>query len=376
MSWKRCSTLLLISIFITTGIANAQVSRIVIPAGTPEDQALQQISNEQDAAKKQALLEEFVTKFSGNQQAVAYGNWQLLQNASAVGENEKALDYGQKALTAMPNNMDILVSVAGVAQQLKKSDVAVDCAFRGAAAYNGIDKAAKPADTTDEAWESQKAEQKRSGQNSYEYLETTAYNVIVAEQDAKTRMAWIDKYIDAFPQSRFEDSVTQLAIYSLIQTQQMKRLNEFADKALAKNPNSVGTLAILATALSQDPSNSPATLAKAKGYAEKAISVGKADDPEQQMSVGMAHSALGIALLKEDKMAAGIQELKAASPLVKADPTAHATALYYLGFAYAKTNKLAEAKQVLSEAVTLDSPLKEECQKLLTKVEAGPAKRR
>ena len=37
--------------------ARAQVTRIMIPAGTPEDKALQDISGENDAAKRVSMLE-------------------------------------------------------------------------------------------------------------------------------------------------------------------------------------------------------------------------------------------------------------------------------------------------------------------------------
>src|SRR3954471_6488077 len=54
-------------------------TKIIIPAGTPEDKALNDINQESAVEKKTAMLEEFVQKFSTNPQAVAYGNWQLSQ---------------------------------------------------------------------------------------------------------------------------------------------------------------------------------------------------------------------------------------------------------------------------------------------------------
>src|SRR5579863_6749357 len=84
-----------------------QVDHIVIAAGTDEDHALQGISNEQDAAKKVAMYQDFVQKFSSNPQAVAYGNWQLAQLYQTNGELDKALDYGDKALVGTPHNLDI-----------------------------------------------------------------------------------------------------------------------------------------------------------------------------------------------------------------------------------------------------------------------------
>ena len=55
----------------------AQLDKLIMPAGSPEDQALQAISAEPDAQKKPAMYQDFLQKFSANPQAVAYGNWQL-----------------------------------------------------------------------------------------------------------------------------------------------------------------------------------------------------------------------------------------------------------------------------------------------------------
>jgi len=90
--------------------AFAQLEKIVIPAGTPEDQGLQAISKEEDAQKKATMYEEFVQKFSSNPAAVAYGNWQLSQYHQGAGDLQKSLDYGDKALVSAPHNLDILVS--------------------------------------------------------------------------------------------------------------------------------------------------------------------------------------------------------------------------------------------------------------------------
>ena len=63
---------------------HAQLDKISIPAGTPEDQALAAISNEHDPQKKLAMYQDFLQKFSANPAAVAYGNWQLSQAYQAA----------------------------------------------------------------------------------------------------------------------------------------------------------------------------------------------------------------------------------------------------------------------------------------------------
>src|SRR3954471_16189977 len=84
--------------FLFSSFLHAQVDKIVIPAGTPEDQVLQAISNEPDAQKKVAMYEDFLQKFAANPAAVAYGNWQLSQTYDAAGDEQKAVEYGEKAL--------------------------------------------------------------------------------------------------------------------------------------------------------------------------------------------------------------------------------------------------------------------------------------
>src|SRR5580700_3519923 len=124
--------------------AHAQGDKIVIPAGTPEDHDLQAISNEQDAAKKLTLYQDFVQKYSSNPAAVAYGNWQISQTYQTTGDLNKALEYGDKALAGAPRNLDILVSQAGIAQQAKDNAKLMDYAAKGGTVCVSISKQPKP----------------------------------------------------------------------------------------------------------------------------------------------------------------------------------------------------------------------------------------
>src|SRR5690348_14537196 len=171
----------------------AQVDKIVIPAGTPEDQALQAISAEADAQKKNPMYEDFVQKFSANPMAVAYGNWQLSQSYFTAGDTAKALAYGDKALAASPHNLEILVSQVQVASQMKDNAKVIDYAVKGGEAYNSLSQEAKPAGMGDEDFATHLQEEKANNKASYEYLETSAFNAITSEQDPKLRMGFIER---------------------------------------------------------------------------------------------------------------------------------------------------------------------------------------
>jgi tetratricopeptide (TPR) repeat protein len=363
--------------FLAVG-ASAQGNKIEIGAGTPEDHDLQLITNEQDAAKKLAMYQDFVQKYSSNPAALAYGNWQISQAYQASGDLSKAMDFGDKALGGAPKNLDILVSQASIAQQAKDNAKLMDYAAKGGEVCTAIGKQPKPDGVSDEEFKKQIAEEKSASQNSCDFLESAGFNVIASENDAKSRMADIEKYLAAFPDSKFQDQVANYAMYSLGQLNDQTRLVAYGEKILAANPNSLPALLLLANFYGDD--TKPGSAAKAVSYAQKAIAAAKADAPDadksHKVSAGVAHTIVGYTYaFKQDKTAAAIPELKAAAGLLKGqDDQQYARALYGLGYAYGKLNKLTEARDVLNEAVKIQSPWQKISEDLLGKVNAARAK--
>jgi len=358
---------------------SAQTDKINIPAGTPEDHDLQAISNEQDASKKLTLYQDFVQKYSANPAAVAYGDWQISQAYQTTGDLDKALDYGDKALAGAPRNLDILVSQASIAQQAKNNQKLMDYSARGGEVCTSIAKQPKPDGMTAEDFSRQLADDKSAVKNSCDFLDAAGFNVIASETNAKNRMAEIEKYSAAFPDSKFQDQVSSYAMYTLGpgQLNDQPRLIAYGEKTLTANPNSLPALLLMAGTYVDDPK--PGSVAKAVTYSQKAIAVAKADDPDadksRKLSAGMAHSILGYAYIKQDKTPASIPELRAGAALLKGqDDQQYSIALYRLGFAYAKLNRVNEARDVLAEAVKIPGPVQNMSQDLLAKVNAARAK--
>jgi tetratricopeptide (TPR) repeat protein len=379
---RRYASLLLVllSLFlpVLTVSVSAQVDHIVIAAGTDEDKALQAISNEPDAQKKVAMYEEFVQKFASNPAAVAYGNWQLSQAYQGTGDLQKALDDGDKALAGSPHNLDILVSQASISQQMKNNAKLMDYVARGGEICQSISKQTKPEGMSEEEFSRKVAEDKGSVQNSCDFLETSGFNVIATENDPKARMSEIEKFTAAFPDSKFQDQVSSYAMYTLGpgQLNDPTRLVAFGEKALAANPNSLPALLLLANFYGDD--SKPGSAAKAVSYSQKVIDLAKADAPDadksRKISAGVAHATLGYAYMKQDKTAAAVPDLKLAVALLKGqDDQQYARALYGLGFACGKLNKLTEARAVLTEAVSIQSPWQSMSKDLLAKVNGARA---
>jgi tetratricopeptide (TPR) repeat protein len=376
----KCITKLLASSFIfLSAISYAQIDKIVIPAGTPEDLALTEIGKEQDGQKRTSMYQDFLQKFSSNPAAVAYGNWQLAQTYQNSGDLAKALEYGDKAVAGSPHNLDILVSQASIAQQMKNDAKIVEYSTRGGEAYNSIAKQTRPEGMSDQDFAARVAEDRNSAKNGYDFLEAAGFNAIADEKDPKARMSYIERYTAAYPESKYADQVAQYAMYTLGpgQLNDPARLVKFGDKTLASNPNSIPALLLLSNFYVDDAK--PGSVTKAASYAQKVIELAKADAPDadksRKLSSGVAHSTLGYALMKQDKTAAAIPQFKSALELLKGqDDTAYAAALYRLGYAYAKTNKVSDARDVLEQAVKIEGPVQQPAQELLTKVNAARAK--
>jgi tetratricopeptide (TPR) repeat protein len=346
-------------------------TKITIPAGTPEDKALTEISQEADNAKRITMLEDFVKTYASNRGAVAYGNWQLSQQFTAADPN-KALAYGDAALAAMPDVLDILQSQTDLAQQAKNYGKVVDYATRGAVVIQGIEKQPKPEATDEQTWKDNQQREREQAQPIYDYMATAAYNAMAAEPDPKKRVTEIERYMEAFKGSKLSENANLLAVATFQEMNDLPKLMSFGEKVLAADPNNISLLTLMANAFAEDQKG--AELAKADTYAHKAIELSKADKttPEASRIVteGFAHQVLGYSLLRQEKTPAAITELKTAVSMLQSDPTKLSIALYRLGYAYAKSNQTANAKQTLTEAAAVDGPFQGPAKDLLAKVNA------
>jgi tetratricopeptide (TPR) repeat protein len=353
--------------------ALGQVENITIPAGTPEDKDLTAITAEQDNQKKEAMYQDFLQMYAANPMAVAYGNWQLSQLYQNLGDLKKALEAADKASVAAPHNLDIVVSQATVAQQLKDNAAVFKYSIRGGEIYGSIDKQTKPAGVSDGQFASEIANQKEQNKAAYDFFQSAAFNTIATETNSKARMDEIDQFTAAFPKSSMDDQISSYALLSLSELKNTSRLLAFANKRLAANPDDLPTLVMLANTYADGTDS-----AKAIPYAQKAILVAKADaadaDRARKISAGSAHCALGRVYANQGKTLPSIAELKSATSLLKGqDEQQYAVAAYYLGWNYAKLNKLTEARAILTETAAIPGPVQGPTKELLTKVNSARA---
>lgn len=351
--------------------AAAQLTQIIIPAGSDADKATAAINAEADPQKRIAMLNDFVKQFASDKMALAFGYQLLAQQYQMAGDMPKAIDAAEQAYGAVPNNIDIVTTAVTVAQAGKNNAKTLEYACKGGDLIHSIAKQPKPEGMDDAAFAERVKFEQEKYQQQYDFFESAAYNTIAGEDDPKARMAYIDQYTAAFPKSKFAQNVMQFAMLSLQQMNQPAKFAEFGEKLLAANRDDLATLVMLANVFAQEQSG--AHFAKATEYARRAIELAKSkpDDKQAQFSAAIAHSSLGAVLMRQEKTAPAIAELKLAEPVLKDDQDAGGMVLYYLGFGYAKLQKLPEAKAALGDCVKLTGAYRQPCKDVLDKVNAA-----
>jgi tetratricopeptide (TPR) repeat protein len=197
------------------------------------------------------------------------------------------------------------------------------------------------------------------------YVEQLIFNGGYQAPDVNKRAALMVRFAQMFPDSPYADQAMGVAAASYRQTQNPPKMLETANGLLAKDPNNLGMLILLADYYSEKGEQ----LDKAETYAKKAIAVldaakkpeGLTDEQWQQQSSlqkGLALSSLGQVNIQKKSNAQAVENLKAASPLLKADPNSYARNQYRLGFALLNLKKVPEAKAALTEAASVNSPYK------------------
>ena len=97
-------------------------------------------------------------------------------------------------------------------------------------------------------------------------------------------------------------------------------------------------------------------------------------DKSRKISAGIAHSTLGRVYAKQEKTSSSISELKSATSLLKGqDEQQYAIAAYFLGWDYAKSKRLTEARAILSDSASIPGPMQAPTKELLAKVNSARA---
>lgn len=380
---KRTIAMILLALLVTT-MAWGQIGKsIVVRAGSPEDHLLLQITAEPDFEKRLQLLGQFVEQF-GSSDVVLLG-YELYQSTYlGLQDYDHSMEYGEKLVSADPENAGAHANLVRAAAEKGDSDKVATYGERLGQLFQRVRAMAPPPPWSEADWTNRREEWLGAQKSDYEFVEYTLFRTAVGEKDAMRKINYLDRFAAAFPNSAYLSQLPVQYAFAYQQKGDMAKMEEYADKMLASDPNNLAILLLVADSISERGGD----LAKATNYAKKVLALmqegghrpeGMTDEQwaeQRKVSEGLAHSSLGQTYIRQNRTQAGIAELRAASPLLKSDTFSYVRNLYRLGFMYARLNQLDQARTILTEAVSIPGPYQALSQELLDKVNRARAGRR
>jgi tetratricopeptide (TPR) repeat protein len=356
-----------------------QIGKFVpIPANSDADHALTEINAATDPAQKLALIDRFAASAQGDMVIVAddqYVNYYI-----AAKNYDKALEYGEKLFALDPDNFSNAVNMVRAAQGKGDVNRMFSYGEKSAQILQRYKEKAAPEGMKQESWDSQKMQTLQDVHDTVVYAEQLLVDGAYHTTDAAKRAALLVRFAQLFPDSPFANQALGVAAASYRQTQNTAKMLDVANGLLAKDPDNLGMLLLLADYYSEKGEQ----LDKAEAYAKKSVSLletakkpdGVTDEQWKQQSAlqkGLALSALGQVNIEKKNNAQAVDNFKAAAPLLKSDEGSYARNQYRLGFALLNLKRVPEAKAAFTDAASVNSPYKALAQEKLKGLPATTA---
>ena len=377
---KQAAGLVVAFLFLAT-TAGAQIGKSVsVAAGTPEDKDLAAIYAAPDGPDKIALLDKFAADH-GTGDLALLADQLYAQSYLAQKKYAKVYEYGEKALALDPDDFSAVILMVHAAEEQGDVQKLFAIGERVEPLLAHYQASAAPAGTSDDQWAGQKTQNLKDAQADINYVQYTMVNAAYKTSDLAARTVLLERYAKAFPDSQYTMAVREQTAIAYQQAQNTPKMIETAQAILAKDPDNISMLLLLADNWSENGQQ----LDKAAVDAKKALDLlGQAKKPEnltddqwqRQLSIqkGLAYSVLGQVYVNNNQNPQAVDAFKQASPLLKSDSFSYGRNLYRLGFTLAKMQRTAEARTVLTEAVSVNSPYKAKAQETLNKI-GGSAKK-
>ncbi|HYL84372.1 MAG TPA: tetratricopeptide repeat protein [Candidatus Angelobacter sp.] len=182
-----------------------------------------------------------------------------------------------------------------------------------------------------------------------------------------------EAFLQKYPQSRYLPPIYSGLTIGYMQTNQIPKMLEVGDKAVALTPTDLTTLAILSQTISRvtngSTPNAGQQLAKAESYSKKAIEIAPTlpkpanltDDAftsAKNQALAAAHSGLALVYIKHGKNQEAIPELETS---LKIDPSPDPVNYYLLGVANKATSHFDDAIVAFNKCAEMAGPMQAQC---------------
>ena len=193
--------------------------------------------------------------------------------------------------------------------------------------------------------------------------------------DQAKRIELGEAFLQKYPNSRYRSPVYGTLVMAYVQSGQVQKMEEVADKEIALNPNDVQVLAVVAQtlprAMNSKTPNPDKVLTKAEECSRKAIELtptlpkpatvtDDAFSTAKNQTLAMAHGGLGLVYIRRGKYSEAIPELNQS---VTIDPTPDPVNYYLLGMANAKTSHFDDSAAAYNKCAAIAGAMQETCKK-------------
>ena len=366
MARIRFLTGLLLLLAIIAPASTAQIGKtVLIGSGSDEDHQLKAINAATDPAEKLRLIDEFSKSHPDDDFQIIADEQYVIYYINAK-QYDKAFEYGEKLFARDPENYANAANMVRAAVETGDADRAYAYGEKAAGILQRF-KAAPAPDTEQAAsWEDLRNRKLEYAKDDIDYVEQALLSAPYQAKDPAKKGDLLVRFTRIYPDSPDAHQAIIGAAIAYQEAKDPQKVMEVGNAALAKNPNDIQMLLLLADYFS----DAGTQLDKAEEYATKVGTLCDAakkpdnvtpEDWKKQndLQKGLAISALGQVGLQKKQDAAAVKNFLAASPLLKADATSYAKNQYRLAYAYVHLKQKKEAIQAFNEAASVDSPYKE-----------------
>jgi len=378
MPRPRILTGLLLLVVVCVSPSSAQLGKsITIPAGSEVDHQLAAINAATDPAQKLQLIDQFSQSHpDGDYQIVAdeqYVNYYLNEK-----QYDKVFEYGDKLFALDPDNFANAVNLVRAANEKGDTERLFTYGEKASEIVRRYKGATPPSGASAEMWERERTDKLAAIKENQDYIEQSMLNAAYQQKDLAKKADYLARFAKDFPDSVYAGQALGGAAVTYQQAQNAPKMLEVANGVLAKDPNNISMLLLLADYYSEKGTQLDVAEADAKKAAALCDTAKKPENltdeqwkKQNSLQKGLALSALGQVNIEKKDNAAAVKNLTAATPFLKADAAIYARNQYRLGFAYLNLKNNAAAKQAFIDAASVDSPYKGMAEKKLAELSSA-----
>lgn len=347
---RLLSILLLIAL---AGNAVAQRHKLTINAETPEGQLLQQIGQENDPAKKIALMDDFVSKYPKHEGVGWVLDTAVAANLKAS-QFDKTLKMGEMLLAIDADDVATAHNCLKAAEG--KKDAAAIQKWAAITSKAARKAASAPQPKEEDAVENWKATVDYAKQVDT-YTEYSLYATALAATDPNTKIQLYEALEAQNPSSQYIAQLRGPYFLTLRQTNPAKAV-AVAEKTLETDQSNEDMLLVVADNYFNKKSNPnkvielSTKLAAVMSAKQKPEGVSDDDwNKRKNLLTGLGYWMAGLTYADQNKFKEADELLRKALPLVEGNDPLKAQALFYLGLANYKMGDPKKDKRLMLESL-------------------------